>query len=224
MRAMLTCRDTQGRLRGLSPGAGSGSELAEPPPLPRGAPGWGRAPSPAPLGSRTPTQGCSPARPTAAFFCPPKRCVTCKGNRVGLSCGSAVSVLTPHRTQTRGHHWCRSCCSPLQFARAASALGISHSRGCSHRHLSMDLVLGCCSTSLEQLHAKEMASGSCQQRPPSSLHSHILAELTQSAGAAPHSPVYVGGLVESCVILLFAFPARRESREKQSGREQGYWD
>lgn len=50
------------------------------PPLPRGAPGWGRAPSPAPLGSHTPTQGCSPAQPTAAFFCPPKRCVTCKGN------------------------------------------------------------------------------------------------------------------------------------------------
>lgn len=34
MRAMLTCRDTQGRLRGLSPGAGSGSELAEPPHCP----------------------------------------------------------------------------------------------------------------------------------------------------------------------------------------------
>lgn len=80
----------------------------------------------------------------------------------------------------------------------------------------MDLVLGCCSTSLEQLHAQEMASGSCQQQPPPSLHSHILAELTQSAGAAPHSPVYVGGLVERCVILLFAFPARRERAGKSS--------
>lgn len=37
-----------------------------------------------------------------------------------------------------------------QFVQAASALGISHSHGCSHRHLSIDVILGCCSTSLEQ--------------------------------------------------------------------------
>lgn len=92
------------------------------------------------------------------------------------------------------------------------ALGINHSQGCSHRHFSVGLVLGRCSTSLEQ----EMASGSCQQQPPPPLSSHIPAELTRGTGAAPHSPVYVGGLVEGCVILLFAFPARREGAGKSS--------
>lgn len=115
MRAMLTCRDTQGRLRGLSPGVGSGWELA----LPRGAPGVpqvGQSSQPSPC---TPSKGCSPARPTEGFFCPPKRCVTCKetprGSELWPGCfhppkckpeaipGSGVSLL--HRLLEQPLHW-----------------------------------------------------------------------------------------------------------------------
>ena len=115
------------------------------------------------------------------------------------------------------------------FVQAASALGISHSQGCSHRHLSIDLILGCCSASLEQPHDPEMATGSCQHQPRPSLHSRILAEPDPSTGATLDSPVYLRGLVERCVILLFAFPARRRERqsmEKQSAggrKEKGCW-
>lgn len=114
-----------------------------------------------------------------------------------------------------------------RFVRAASALGISHSQGCTHRHLSIDLILGCCSTSLEQPHDRKTATGSCQHQAHPSLCPHIPAEPDPSTGATLDSPVYLCGLVERRVILLFAFPARRrerQSRGKQSavaGEEKG---
>lgn len=57
-----------------------------------------------------------------------------------------------------------------------------------------------------------------QQQPPPPLGSPIPAELTQSSS---HSPVDVRGLVERCVILLFAFPAGRERAGKSSQRGTG---
>lgn len=110
-----------------------------------------------------------------------------------------------------------------QFALAASALGISHSQGCSHRHWSMGLIPGCCSTSLPQPHDQEMATGSCQHQPHPSLHSRILAEPDPSTGATLNSPVYLRGLVERGVILLFAFPARRRERQSR-GKQLGGWE
>lgn len=105
-----------------------------------------------------------------------------------------------------------------QFAQAASALGISHSQGCSHRHRSIGLILGRCSASLPQPRDQETAASSCQHQPHPSLHSRILAEPDPSTGATLNSPVYLRGLVERGVILLFAFPARR--RERQSRGKQ----
>lgn len=116
-----------------------------------------------------------------------------------------------------------------RFVQAASALGISRSQGCTHRHLSIDFILGCCSTSLEQPHDQKMATGSCQHQPHPSLCPHVPAEPDPSTGATLDSPVYLRGLVERRVILLFAFPARRrerQSRGKQSavgGKEKGCW-
>lgn len=152
MRAMLTCRDTQGRLRGLSPGAGSGSELAEPLRCPGEPLGGAELQAQLPRAPAHPPRAAHLHGPQRRFSVHPKDVRPAKETQSGSELWPSCQCPYPHGMQTRGHHWCRSCCSPLQFARAASALGISHSRGCSHRHLSMDLVLECCSTSLEQLH------------------------------------------------------------------------
>lgn len=121
----------------------------------------------------TPTKGCSPAQPTEGFFCPPRRCVTCEENPEGVSAGAQLlgSFPPPLNAIPRPRLVQELLFPPAHFAQAAPALQINHSQG-----LPMDLILGCCSTSLKKPHHQGVASGSS-----SSSHLHPFAPTSRQS-------------------------------------------
>lgn len=128
-------------------------------------------------------------------------------HREDLSWGPAVRVFPPTEGKPKAMAGSGAALPSCTVCSSCPCTGNKHSQGSSHWHLPMDLIL----------HIPQAAPAprsGLRQLPPSSLCSHILPELSQSPGAAPHSPVYVRGLVERGVILLFAFPAGRERAGK----------